>query len=450
MAAQVASVLGFAEEPVAERNPIAAAFGFPGAYWWEADYNLQQPHRYASFDAGSVSGTPERRPDARRYSSTAPAWFSATTPPKKKTFTVKPKTPPLTHLDFRPRRPLGKGKFGEVYLTTHQPSGRLYALKVLHKRLLYNSKLRERARNERRINGALGPHPFIVRMQYAFATERCLCLVLDLAPCGELFQLVKVAHPWKNGKTKPGKFPEQAARFYVAECLLALEFLHERRVLYRDLKPENVLIQRDGHVCISDFGLSKPGVNHPLRGARSMCGTPEYLAPEILRGTHEHGLAVDFWCLGALFYELLDGYPPWFTKDKKKLLERVARRDLELKLPRGLKPKLSKDGELCLRALLHRDATVRLGSDGDAQAVKDHPCFGMVDFDGLAMRHVDPPFLPTRFVADLRSDEEVLWSDVKVDADRKLQRMDISDERFDEIFAKFEYRGERDVLLEEA
>ena len=226
---------GFAEEPVAERNPIAAAFGFPGAYWWEADYNLQQPHRYASFDAGSVSGTPERRPDARRYSSTAPAWFSGTTPPKK-SFVVKPKTPPLTHLDFRPRRPLGKGKFGEVYLTTHQPSGRLYALKVLHKRLLYNSKLRERARNERRINGALGPHPFIIRMQYAFATEKCLCLVLDLAPCGELFQLVKVAHPWKNGKTKPGKFPEQAARFYVAECLLALEFLHERRVLYRDLK----------------------------------------------------------------------------------------------------------------------------------------------------------------------------------------------------------------------
>ena len=73
-----------------------------------------------------------------------------------------------------------------------------------------------------------------------------------------------------------------------------------------------------------------------------------------------------------------------------------------MKLPRGLKPKLSKDGELCLRALLHRDATVRLG-DGDAQAVKDHPCFGMVDFQGLAMRHVDPPFLPTRFVADLRS-----------------------------------------------
>ena len=277
MAASVASVLGFAEEPVAERNPIAAAFGFPGAYWWEADYNLQQPHRYASFDAGSVSGTPERRPDARRYSSTAPAWFSGTTPPKK-SFVVKPKTPPLTHLDFRPRRPLGKGKFGEVYLTTHQPSGRLYALKVLHKRLLYNSKLRERARNERRINGALGPHPFIIRMQYAFATEKCLCLVLDLAPCGELFQLVKVAHPWKNGKTKPGKFPEQAARFYVAECLLALEFLHERRVLYRDLKPENVLIQRDGHVCISDFGLSKPGVNHPLRG-RGRCAARPSISP---------------------------------------------------------------------------------------------------------------------------------------------------------------------------
>ena len=315
-------------------------------------------------------------------------------------------------------------------------------MKVLHKKLLYNSKLRERARNERMINGQLGAHPFVVKMRFAFVTDKCLCLVLELAPCGELFQLITNHESGSfTGKTFGRKFPEQAARFYCAESLLALEFLHENDVLYRDLKPENVLIDADGHVTISDFGLSKPGVHDPLKGARSMCGTPEYLAPEILRGTHEHGLAADWWAMGALLYELLSGQPPWYTKDRNKLFERI--KTAPLKMPKGLKPKLSKDGEALLRALLHKDNAVRLGTADGAKGLKEHKFFAMVDFDALLLKQIEPPFAPKTLVSktDVRPDENVDWDDIKPDPNVTCHKMDIPDHRFNEIFAKFEYRS---------
>ena len=128
-------------------------------------------------------------------------------------------------------------------------------------------------------------------------------------------------------------------------------------------------------------------------------------------------------------------------------MERIAKRDLELKLPRGLKPKLSKDGELLLRALLHRDATVRLGSDRDAAAVKEHNFFQMVDFDLLLARRVEPPFVPKNFVADLKPGEDVAWDDVKPDPARAAEgppKLDIADRRFNEIFARFEFRHDAD------
>jgi serine/threonine protein kinase len=358
-----------------------------------------------------------------------------------------PAVPPLGPADFKPRRHLGRGRFGEVLLTTHVASGGTFAMKVLHKKLLYNSKLRERARNERMINGQLGAHPFVVKMRYAFVTPKCLCLVLELAPCGELFQLITNHDSGSfTGKTFGRKFPEQAARFYVAESLLALEFLHGNDVLYRDLKPENVLINADGHVTISDFGLSKPGVHDPLKGARSMCGTPEYLAPEILRGTHEHGLAADWWTTGCLLYELLGGQPPWYTspskdRDRKKLFERIT--TAPLKMPRGVKPRLSKDGEHLLRGLLHKDNAVRLGTDLGAAALKTHKFFAMVDFDALLAKQVEPPFSPRTLVSgdDVGPDEAVAWDDIQPEASATVHKMDIPDHRFNEIFAKFEYRS---------
>ncbi|KAH8070990.1 serine/threonine kinase [Aureococcus anophagefferens] len=446
-----------------ERNPIAAAFGFPGAYWWEDDYQTRSaakkgPHRYASFDAsredplsaaseadllaasaggarvagdlGIASGRANEgyvRGEVARANATEKrgSWFAGVASP----FGRKRAAGGF------PRRHLGRGRFGEVLLTTHVASGGTFAMKVLHKKLLYNSKLRERARNERMINGQLGAHPFVVKMRYAFVTPKCLCLVLELAPCGELFQLITNHDSGSfTGKTFGRKFPEQAARFYVAESLLALEFLHGNDVLYRDLKPENVLINADGHVTISDFGLSKPGVHDPLKGARSMCGTPEYLAPEILRGTHEHGLAADWWTTGCLLYELLGGQPPWYTspskdRDRKKLFERIT--TAPLKMPRGVKQGSK------------RDNAVRLGTDLGAAALKTHKFFAMVDFDALLAKQVEPPFSPRTLVSGdvVGADEAVAWDDIQPEASATVHKMDIPDHRFNEIFAKFEYRS---------
>jgi len=394
--------------------------------------------------------------------------------------------------DFKLHAPLGRGRFGEVLLATTYVGGgqsvgsltvagapakragsssllprrslgrkskkngraddsdddengnkaserQVVALKVLHKKLLTNSKMRERARNERKINGVLSKfdHPFVVKLAHAFSTKDCLCLALELLPCGELFQLTKEHAPGSyEGKTSGRKLPEKAARFYVAECVAALEFLHSRSVLYRDLKPENVLINVDGHVKISDFGLSKPNVSQALAGASSMCGTPEYLAPEMLAESksHVHGLAVDWWACGALLFELLDGKPPWYAKDRNKLFERIVR--TPFKLPKKIK--LSTDGEGLLHALLEKDPRKRLGSGpGRASDVKEHRFFAMVDFAALMAKQIEPPFKPTfSAFTDDALDKTMSWKNI--DTPEPPRPIDIAQDRFDEIFKNWD------------
>jgi serum/glucocorticoid-regulated kinase 2 len=124
------------------------------------------------------------------------------------------------------------------------------------------------------------------------------------------------------------QFPEHMARFYAAEMTLALGCLHERGIIYRDLKPENILLDHEGHIKLADFGLAKEGVMEPSSGAHSLCGTPEYLSPEVL-DRQGHGTAVDWWNLGMVTYEMLTGLPPWYTTDRQKLFERLRRASLK-------------------------------------------------------------------------------------------------------------------------
>ena len=253
----------------------------------------------------------------------------------------------------------------------------MFALKVLRKDSIIKRNQVEHTRTERNVLGYVN-HPFIVSMNMAFQSKDKLYFVLDYCAGGELF--------FHLGKL--GKFPEPRACFYAAEITLAISYVHKLVIIYRDLKPENVLLDAKGHVRLTDFGLSKEGISSSSSGANSFCGTPEYLAPEILN-RQGHGRAVDWWSLGALLYEMLTGLPPFYSRDRDKLFEKI--RNGVLTYPRYL----SARAQSVLRGLLTRDPTKRLGSGpADAEEIKVHLLFSEIDWDKLARGKIPPPFVP--------------------------------------------------------
>eukprot|EP00541_Cyclophora_tenuis_P019054 CAMPEP_0116579464 /NCGR_PEP_ID=MMETSP0397-20121206/22265_1 /TAXON_ID=216820 /ORGANISM="Cyclophora tenuis, Strain ECT3854" /LENGTH=275 /DNA_ID=CAMNT_0004108945 /DNA_START=101 /DNA_END=928 /DNA_ORIENTATION=+ len=215
-------------------------------------------------------------------------------------------------------------------------------------------------------------------MKMAFQSKDKLYFVLDYCAGGELF--------FHLGRL--GKFPEYQSRFYAAEIILAISYVHSLDIIYRDLKPENVLLDARGHVRLTDFGLSKEGISSSSSGANSFCGTPEYLAPEILN-RQGHGRAVDWWSLGALLYEMLTGLPPFYCQDREKLFEKI--RKSELHYPASL----TKPAKSLLRGLLTRDPNKRLGSGHtDAEEIKSHEFFSDIDWEKLAKGDITPPWKP--------------------------------------------------------
>ena len=184
---------------------------------------------------------------------------------------------------------------------------KLYAMKVISKKLLKKKNSIMYMKSERDILTKVD-HPFVVSLFFAFQTERKIFLVMDFLGGGELFFHLK----------RRGLILEKEVRFYLAEMVLAIEFLHNKGIIHRDLKPENVLLRDDGHVCITDFGLAKEIGD--LESARTLCGTSEYMAPEMLT-RNGYGKGVDWWSLGALCYEMLSGKPPFTAKTQKDLGE---------------------------------------------------------------------------------------------------------------------------------
>jgi len=165
---------------------------------------------------------------------------------------------------------------------------------------------------------------------------------------------------------------------------LALEYLHNKGIIYRDLKPENILMDGDGHLRIADFGLSKQGVQGGIK-TYTLCGTPEYLAPEILQGLG-HDKAVDYWSLGALLYEMLSGAPPFYSKDKNQMFKNVLEKPLELK------PHFSAEACSILSALLVVDPKRRLSNPIE---LKRHEFFKGLNWDKLERREIKAPFQPS-------------------------------------------------------
>jgi len=232
---------------------------------------------------------------------------------------LEPKTvAKISISDFHVEKVLGEGAFGKVTLVTKKDTGQLYAMKSLRKDMIEQRNQKLHTQTEREILGEVNC-PFIVQLRFAFQTTDKLFMVMDFVNGGELFFHLR----------KDLKFSEERTRFYSAEILTALEYLHKQGIVYRDLKPENVLLDSDGHVKLTDFGLSKKFFSGEKK-TYSLCGTPEYIAPEILKGIG-HDQAVDFWSFGALTYEMLSGAPPFYNRNKDIMFKDMLTKPVVIK-----------------------------------------------------------------------------------------------------------------------
>ena len=281
--------------------------------------------------------------------------------------------------DFEPLSCLGKGSYGTVLLVRQKKTGRLYAQKQFKKASLNVHKhLIEQAKTERDILESINSHAFVVKLYYAFQDHAKLYLILEYAQGGELFTYLK----------HEKMFPEDKACFYMAEMVLALEHLHHTvGVVYRDLKPENCLLDAEGHLLLTDFGLSKKRVD----GERctSFSGTVEYMAPEVILG-QGHGMQVDWWSLGAVGVDLLTGAPPFQGSNTAKIKQRIC--EQKLALPYYLGP----DAKDLLIRLLRKDPKRRLGgtTPKDLLALKKHRFFRKIDWERLEKRELEAPIRP--------------------------------------------------------
>ncbi|KAF1987186.1 kinase-like protein [Aulographum hederae CBS 113979] len=314
--------------------------------------------------------------------------------------------------DFETLKVLGKGSFGKVMLVRQNGSGRLFAQKQLRKATLtVHKKLVERTKTERSILESVNRHPFVVKLFYAFQDHEKLYLILEYASGGELFHHLSIDH----------MFPEETASFYLAEVVLALYHLHKTLgVVYRDLKPENCLLDAEGHLLLTDFGLSKVSLDENDR-CNSVLGTVGYMAPEIIQGK-EYSFAVDWWSLGVLGCDLLTGSVPFPGTNPGRVQNDVVKKKLQL--PYYLSP----DAKDFLTRLLNKDPRKRLGSNmpRDFQTIKQHRFFRKLDWKKLEKRELVPPIQP--FVGNPEdalnfSNEftEMALSQIALDADEDVE-----------------------------
>ncbi|KAM4748138.1 aurora kinase B [Rhinophrynus dorsalis] len=250
--------------------------------------------------------------------------------------------------DFDIGRPLGKGKFGNVYLAREKQTKFIMALKVLFKSQLEKEGVEHQLRREIEIQSHLR-HPNILRMYNYFHDKKRIYLMLEYAPRGELYKELQ----------KHGRFDEQRSATFIEELADALQYCHERKVIHRDIKPENLLMGYKGELKIADFGWS---VHAPSLRRRTMCGTLDYLPPEMIEGkTHDE--KVDLWCTGVLCYEFLVGMPPFDSPSHSETHRRIV--NVDLKFP----PFLSDGAKDLISKLLRYHPSQRLSLKG----VMEHP-----------------------------------------------------------------------------
>lgn len=278
----------------------------------------------------------------------------------------------VTRDDFHIVRVIGKGSFGKVMEVVHKSTQKTYAMKEMSKEVIERENLLEHIFAEKSILQKIS-HPYIVSLHFAFQSKDKLYLILDFLSGGELFFHLK----------QNQQFDEPRAMFYAAQIGHALGHLHSLDIIYRDLKPENAVLDKDGHVCLTDFGLAKTNVS-ATDAAQTFCGTPEYLAPEFLRGGG-HGKAVDWWSLGILIYEMLVGIPPFYSENVDHMYEHILKKPLEFD------PDVSPQAQDLITKLLDRNPETRLQ---DVKVYMAHPFFKGFNWTAMIQRQLPPPFVP--------------------------------------------------------
>ncbi|KAG6891660.1 AGC protein kinase Gad8 [Termitomyces sp. T32_za158] len=304
----------------------------------------------------------------------------------------------LTVDDFELITVIGKGSFGKVMQVRKRDTQRIYALKTIRKIHIVNRNEITHTLAERLVLARVN-NPFIVPLKFSFQSEQKLYLVLAFVNGGELFHHLQ----------REGRFNEERARFYSAELLLALEHLHELDVVYRDLKPENILLDYTGHIALCDFGLCKLNMKGNEK-TNTFCGTPEYLAPEILTA-QGYDKTIDWWTLGVLLYEMLAGLPPFYDEVTDDMYRKI------LNDPLVFGPEFGPEARSVLTGLLTRNPSKRLGVNG-AEEIRRHPFFkNHIDFNKLLQKRIIPPFKPrVASPVDVSNFDTVFTAEAPVDS----------------------------------
>uniref|UniRef100_A0A665VND9 Protein kinase C n=1 Tax=Echeneis naucrates TaxID=173247 RepID=A0A665VND9_ECHNA len=287
----------------------------------------------------------------------------------------KENQPKFTIDDFVLHKMLGKGSFGKVFLSELKKSGKFFAVKALKKDVVLMDDDVECTMVERRVLSLAWENPFLTHLYCTFQTKENLFFVMEYLNGGDLMFHIQNCH----------KFDLHRATFYAAEIICGLQFLHGKGIIYRDLKLDNVLLDSEGHIKIADFGMCKENMMGQEMRTSTFCGTPDYIAPEILLG-QKYNSSVDWWSFGVLLYEMLIGQSPFHGRDEEELFQSI-RTDNPI-YPRWL----TKDSRDILVKLFVREPEERLGMKGD---IRQHGFFSSTDWIALEQRQVAPPFRPT-------------------------------------------------------
>ena len=295
----------------------------------------------------------------------------------------------VTYSDFEPLKLLGRGSFGEVLLVRLKANKKVYAMKILNKKILKLKKQQAHTKTERDLMVKINC-PFIVNIKSAFQDASKLYIVSEFMQGGDMF------YHMHDGQIII--FSNEKTRFYMIELVLALDALHKKNMVYRDLKPENILLDSKGHIKLTDFGLSKILETEDDK-AYTICGTPQYLAPEILE-KKGYDKAVDWWSLGCVMYEMLVGKLPYAIKRGVKMNKKIYDQGVDYK-------NLNSNAKDLIQKLLVINPKERLGSGPNgSEDIKKHPFFKGVNWRDAWLKKLKPPFIPK-----LKSDTDLSYFD---------------------------------------